>query len=183
MPKFLRLHPEHLFYEIRVVRKHAVKVVPDIIRPRLPDLYDADDTDIEKYAKIALLLFKPHRKTSEILGNHEDYCKALQHFQDSEKYKEAQADIILSNMSQYYAGRRKAKELLDAQIKLDSNADGQNLASDTQSNSEVNYNANSVCNEDSSTENILEVEDFHAMSEIFDGKTVLDIFYNKISKL
>ncbi len=49
------------FLQTKIVRRRKVKVIADIIGPRILDFYEITEDDLEKYSKIALLLFKPHR--------------------------------------------------------------------------------------------------------------------------
>ncbi len=88
--------------------------IPDIIGPRLPDVFEIDEEEFEKYAKIALLLFKPHRKPEHLLDRKTKYSEAFLEFKGTEYYRNSQVERILFNIDQYYSGKRRAKELRDA---------------------------------------------------------------------
>ncbi len=51
------LHPDHLFHS-KKVKKRNILVIADMIRPRLPELYEIREEEYEKYSNLALLLFQ-----------------------------------------------------------------------------------------------------------------------------
>ncbi len=69
------------------MNRRKTKVVADIIGPRIPDLYEITEDNMEKYSKIALLLFKPHRSRDNILQKFNSFTEAFNEFQSSEQYK------------------------------------------------------------------------------------------------
>ncbi len=59
-------------------------------------------------------LFKPRRSTSNFFRTRPKYSKAFTDCQETECYQNSRAGRILSNIEQYYFGKRKAKKLRDA---------------------------------------------------------------------
>lgn len=53
--------PNHPDSERKVVVKRRIKVVPEIISPRLPGLTMIKQDDYELYLKIMIVFFKSHR--------------------------------------------------------------------------------------------------------------------------
>ncbi len=97
------------------MKKRKVSVVLDIVGPRLPDLFDIEEEEFEKNTqKIALLLFKPHRNSAQLLGTKRKYSEAFLDFKETGYFKNSQAGPILSNIQEYYSGKRQAKEIRDA---------------------------------------------------------------------
>ncbi len=45
------LHPDHPFHDKKVVRKRKVAVVPDIIGPRLPSLFEIEEEELKSTQK------------------------------------------------------------------------------------------------------------------------------------
>ncbi len=62
---------------------------------------------------MALILFKPRRSSKEILGTKSNFTEAFTEFKTSNYCANSQAEQILSNIQQYYVGKRRAKEIRD----------------------------------------------------------------------
>ena len=82
-----------------------------MIGPRFPDLYQVSEEKRELYSKMALLLFKPHRNSNDVLLENCSYTASFDAFRTTEYYTNSEADHILTNIQQYYTGKRRAKEL------------------------------------------------------------------------
>ncbi len=90
-------------------------------------MFEIDEEEFEKYAKIASLLFKPHRKPEHLLDGKTKYSEAFLEFKRTEYYRNSQAERILSNIDQYYSGKRRAKELRDVGKEEQVDVDGEIL--------------------------------------------------------
>ncbi len=73
-----------------------------------------EEEEFEKYSEKALLLFKPYRSTSDLLGTRRKYSEAFTDLKETEYFQNSQARRILSKTEQHNSGKRRAKELRDA---------------------------------------------------------------------
>ncbi len=85
------LHPDHPFHSKKVVRKRKIPVIADMIRPRLPHLFQISDEEFGKYSKMALLLFQPHISPNQLLGKYKTYSEAFIAFKNTGYNKSSQA--------------------------------------------------------------------------------------------
>ena len=108
---YFELTSNHPLHGKKVVRRRNIKRVPDMIGPRFPDLYQVSEEKRELYSKMALLLFKPHRNSNDVLLENCSYTASFDAFRTTEYYTNSEADHILTNIQQYYTGKRRAKEL------------------------------------------------------------------------
>ncbi len=76
-PNCMFLHPDDPFQDKKGVKKRKVAVIPDIIGPRPPHLFDIEEEELEKYSEIALLLCKPHRNSAQLLRSKRKYSEAF----------------------------------------------------------------------------------------------------------
>ncbi len=103
---------------------------------------------MEKYSKIALLLFKPHRSRYNILQQFNSFTDAFSEFGSSAQYKNSQAGRILSNMQLYYAGKRRAQKIRTENLdnwSLGNQADSESECSDREGDGEK---SREECNND-----------------------------------
>ena len=106
------LHPKHPHYIKKVFRARKGPVIVDIIGPRLPDSNNATEEDHGRYAKLALLLFKPYRHKKDLLEGHCSFLSACQEYQKTFAYLQSQASTILAKFQQHYIGKRMAIDML-----------------------------------------------------------------------
>jgi hypothetical protein len=107
--RFLQKHP--LFESHRLCQRY-VDVVPVIYGYRLPYVQDRSAFELKcKRALLSLILFKPFREISDLIGT--DLCsdKAwLKAFTEWEKDRSEFVKTIMDNMDDYYCGASHAQE-------------------------------------------------------------------------
>ncbi len=69
------------------MKKRKLAVVPDIVWPKLPHLFDIKEEEFEKYSKIALLLFRRHRNSAQLLGTKRKYSEPFLEFMERDFFR------------------------------------------------------------------------------------------------
>lgn len=130
----LRYSSDHPLYLTHGVKRRAVRCVPRIFGPRLPDQDALDeDSDKERFGMLALILFSPWRSRDDILSTGTSYWDSYVTF-DFDAASELQMEIMQS----WYNAKNEA----DAEAAAQADAGGGDFGDDENSCDEGDLGGN-----------------------------------------